>query len=509
MKAAHFKYSALTLALIANFAVTQSALSYSAEIAKTCNKEFCELKDQHIADKPDLSSISITNVKKAILSNISIAHSSNQSGVIDMNNTNVSIDGLTVNSTNPASLWGLRFENSTVTINNAEVNVATKSSDNTPRGMRGALALKSRLSGGDSTTYVSNSSFTNRADQSAVVVLAKNYAIFDEVTLKATGDKSTLFSLQDDTKLVAKRVTAENTQHQDGLFIHVDTGGLKGDTVKVPYKQDLQFEDSHIHAKQGIHWMDAEGRMDLSLSNSTLNIEDQLVKINGQNDVNHDITTSISLDRSTLTGGLKKPNSWVDISLTDSNWNVTSDSTVHKLSTLGGASNISFVNNSEGFKTLTITGEYQGAHNFHVNSNISQNQSDKVVLSGNVNNKSSATFFVTDQSAHIQFEDPTAQKVTLLESADLSNKLSVKLGGENQYVNAGGYRYRLSDQIIGNKKTWILTNQLDTNGQQEVDPDFNKPKVEEPKVEDPKVEDPKVEDPKVEDPKVEDPKVED
>ncbi|WP_439241500.1 autotransporter outer membrane beta-barrel domain-containing protein [Lonepinella sp. BR2474] len=504
MKITYFKYSALTLALMANCAVIQSVQAEASEVdpQPIMNRPTYTLKDVHIKDRGALSSLSLANVTHATLSNISISHSEKQNGAIHVSDSNVTINGLMLNATNPASYFSLLFDNSNVTINHANVNVSTKSSDNQPQGLLGALELKNRFNGNDPASEVLNSSFTNRADQSAVVVLAKNYAIFDQVTLNATGNKSTLFSLKDDSKLVAKNVTAKNIQGQEGLFVHIDTGGLKGETVKVPHNHDLQFEQSNIHATQGIQWMDAEGRMTLNLLDSTLQVDDQLVKINDPNDVKSDILTAISLDRSILIGGLQQPNSWVDIQLLDATWKVTSNSIVHNLSSVGEASHIYFEDQPDKFSTLTITGTYNGAHHFHVNSDISKNQSDKVILSGPMNDKSSATFFVTDQSEHQQFENPTAQQVTLLESADLSNQLRVTLGGENQYVNAGGYRYRLHDKIIAQTKIWELTNQLDNNGQQESDPDFNKPK-EVPKVEQPE-ETPKMEQPE-ETPKMEQP----
>ncbi|WP_386694841.1 autotransporter outer membrane beta-barrel domain-containing protein [Lonepinella sp. MS14435] len=505
MKRIHFKYSALTLALMANFAIPNFSYANTdledVGIQTSYNERYYELKNKHITgDQRGLYSLYIehkTGTNSAVLKNVSITHSEKQSGVLNVNNSIINIDGLKVNSTNPASLYGLYFDTAIVTIKNATVDLTTQSAK---EGSPLYGALKFWNVPRNYPVTMNNSSITNHGNKSAVVILESAEAAFDNVLLNATGKDSTLFSVRDHSTLTANNLTAKNTGN-NGSFLTVETVKGQGGI----YDHNFTLTNSTISAKQGIDWRTTNGTIGIFLENTTLAIEDQLVHVNA--DKAERITTVFDLGaNSTLTGGFKEPKSYVDITLkSGSKWNLTSDSIVNSLSSVGGNSDIYFEHAGDKFKTLRIENSYEGDHRFHLNSNLSNNQSDKVEILGNFGNAtSSATLNITDKSGDEMFTDPEGHKVTVLTAANTPTNFNVTLANNNQYVNAGGYRYRLTQETTKDSWNWLLTNQKTKDGTPEVDPDFKK--KEDPK-EQPK-DNPQSDQPRVEPKPKEEPKTE-
>uniref|UniRef100_UPI003F6E20C3 autotransporter outer membrane beta-barrel domain-containing protein n=1 Tax=Lonepinella sp. BR2882 TaxID=3095283 RepID=UPI003F6E20C3 len=510
MKAAHFKYSALTLALMSNFAISnlvQVTQTTDVDSIFEQNSPHYELTNTNIRDsRPSLASLYINNVTTAVVKKVSIMHSEKQVGIARFDNSNITIDGLNITSTNKNSYFGVFFRRSNASINNMTVD-ATIGRSLAGSPFYGALYFGDNA---ERASVVTNSSITNHGDSSAIVWLDNSNATFRNVELNATGKDSTLFSTRDSSRLIADNITANNTG-KDGFFLKVEKNTAFGERY-----HSFAFENSHITSDHGVNWItngddsDAVGNVqtvDISLSNTTLEAKDQLVHAI-RND--HDIFTTVFelQNNSTLIGGFKEPNSIVDITLDPvSTWRMTSDSHIDHLSSLGETSTIDFAYDNDQTKTLTIAGQYSGSHSFNLNSKLANDQSDKIVIEHQILGNSRAILNITDRSGNDKFENPNHSATVLEATPDYASNITVTLNGTN-YVNAGGYRYHLANETTNGQAIWKLTNLLE-DGNPVKDPDFNKPKVEEPKAEDPKVEDPKAEDPKVEDPKVEDPKVED
>ncbi|WP_386687490.1 autotransporter outer membrane beta-barrel domain-containing protein [Lonepinella sp. MS14437] len=487
MKRIHFKYSALTLALMGSFAVLGNANAAEVVQYQYINgQQNFVLQDKVIkSDRNGLYLLAWSNMRDSQIKNVDFETTHEQTNIVHISDsTNVTIDNITMNVDKPTDLSSVIFQNSTVTLNNSTIDVATKMQTD-PNTLVGSLLIQQT----DAT--VNNSTITNNAEKNTVIALNSTHNVtMNNTSVNATGNHSTLFTAKDYSKLITNNVTATNSGN-NGLFLTIK-GEDKKETNDI-YTHNFEFNNSKITATQGIYWENDKGSLGLFLNNTTLEIKDQLVQIHNSDNVGRNITTDIQVGtNSTLSGGLKDPKSHVDITLKQgAKWNITSNSTIHSL-TSAGNSDIYFEHKDDTFKTLEITDTYEGEHRFHLNSNLSKNQSDKVEILGNFGNaKSSATLNITDKSGDEMFTEPDQHKVTVLRAANTPpENFTVKLANGNEYVNAGGYRYRLSNENGDKSFDWVLTNKKGDDGKPEVDPDFKK--KEEPK-DSPQADQPKTE----------------
>jgi len=492
MKIVHFKYSALTLALISNFAVANLAQTTQVADAPTATIDqqhvpAFELRNQNITEDESPKSVflHLNNVAKSVIENVSITNAKNPVGIIHIANTNLTVNSLNVTSTNKESRFGIFLAESNASINNMTVDVTIA---NSPHG---ALYFDSQP---EQSSTVTNSSIANHGDNSTVVGFENHNATFRHVALNTTGKGSTLFSIRDNSQLIADNITANNAG-DNGFVIQVEKSTVIGE-----HGNSFSFENSHITSKQGINWIENGDDTDLAgniqtvkihLDNTTLEAKDQLVHAT-RND--YDIFTTVFelQNNSTLIGGFKEPNSTIDITLhPTSTWKMTSDSHIQLLSSSGEQSLIDFAyDDSDKTKTLSVDWRYSGNHSFNLNSKLVDNQSDKIVINNRILENSRAILNITDRSGNDEFENPNHSATVLEATPDYANNITVILNGTN-YVNAGGYRYHLANETTTNGQAiWKLTSLL-KDGEPVKDPDFNKPKVEDPKAEDPKMKDPK------------------
>ncbi|WP_455647829.1 autotransporter outer membrane beta-barrel domain-containing protein, partial [Lonepinella koalarum] len=509
MKIVHFKYSALTLALMANFAIANSAqITQTTDEAPIYVQDlpYYKLTNKNITDSSKYASLRISNVTTSVLNNVSIMHSSKQVGIASISETNITIDGLNITSTSDNSYFGVYLNSSNASINNMTLDATiTRSPKNSP--FFGALQF---LENGEQASQVINSSITNHGNSSSVVALARSNAIFDNVKLNATGKDSAIFSIKDRADVIARNLTAKNTG-ENGVFIQVEQGDL-GEARHY----NFTLENSNIVTDKGINWVKSgKSTFNLSgavqavgiyLNNTTFKVEDELVHAIYDENSFDIFTTVLELDNnSTLIGGFEFPNSYIDISLRPrSKWKMTANSHVDNLSSLGG-SLIDFAYDDNKTKTLKVEGQYSGSHSFNLNSKLIDNQSDKIVLNGKIKENSSAILNITDRSGNDEFVAPSHSAIVLEAIPDYASNITVTLNG-TIYVNAGGYRYRLMNETTDGHAIWKLTNLLE-DGNLVKDPDFNKPKAEEPKADEPKPDEPKTDEPKADEPKVDEPKV--
>ncbi len=490
MKRIHFKYSALTLALMGSFAVLGNANAAEKTVVKYQYDK--DKKDFILENKifkneraSNLYLLQWESMTDSQIKNVDFESSVEQVvGASISNSSNITIDNMNMTLAQPTTSSSVIFQKSNITLNNSTINTTTKT-PNDPNLLIGSLLIQ------EADSVINNSTITNSADNNTAIALKSHNVTMNNTSVNAAGNHSSLFTVKDYSKLITNNVTATNSGN-NGLFLTIK-GEDKKETNDI-YTHNFEFNNSKTTAAQGIYWENDKGSLGLFLNNSTLDIKDQLVRISGENYVGKDITTDIEVGtNSTLSGGLKDPKSHVHITLKQgAKWHVTSDSRVTSLSSVGSDSDIYFEHKDDTFKTLAITNTYEGEHRFHLNSNLSKNQSDKVEILGNFGNaKSSATLNITDKSGDEMFTEPDQHKVTVLRAANTPpENFTVKLANGNEYVNAGGYRYRLSNENGDKSFDWVLTNKKGDDGKPEVDPDFKK--KEEPK-DSPQADQPKTE----------------
>lgn len=214
-------------------------------------------------------------------------------------------------------------------------------------------------------------------------------------------------------------------------------------------------------------WWDADGgteygSLDLTINNSSLNSSIMLVA--SEYDEDETImaeTVNLIANNSTLSGTVAMPGGTFSTSnytliLNNSTWNtspliytdvdkneeVVYANKMNNLTLNSGTVNLEKV---EGFQTLTV-GNLSGTGNFTLNTDLANQQSDKVVVTGS----DSGSFGLNIKDSG---NEPNAAngKVTLVETATGTAQFAL-LGKD--YVDAGAYRYRLNQE--GNN--WVLSN---------------------------------------------------
>ncbi|WP_143529802.1 pertactin-like passenger domain-containing protein, partial [Rodentibacter rarus] len=202
----------------------------------------------------------------------------------------------------------------------------------------------------------------------------------------------------------------------------------------------------------------------LNLQNSTLNATQALVSINdkkllneygdeeeGDNEVidiakaevyQLNITGS---QNSTFTGAIienpeKPAKVETNLSLRESQWRFNQSSLLNHL--IVNNSVVTFEPNSE-YKTLTIKGNLTGSGTFNLNTNISENKGDKIIVEGTASGEHKLN--VIDHGREV-----ADKKLTLVETHGGNAKF--RLANPNQRVDLGAYQYFLSPE--GNN--WVL-----------------------------------------------------
>ena len=199
----------------------------------------------------------------------------------------------------------------------------------------------------------------------------------------------------------------------------------------------------------------------INITNSTFTGREALLSVNPDTDENPDVdqfmthSTTLNAENSNLYGAVKtntysddiQTPEWfknnVSMTLKNSQWTINNDSEVDLLAV--SKSNITFEPSSSAFKTLAIT-DLIGNANFTMNTDLANQQSDKIVVTGSDNG--SFGLNINDSG-----NEPNAAngKVTLVETVTGTAQFAL-LGKD--YVDAGAYRYRLNQE--GNN--WVLSN---------------------------------------------------
>ena len=203
--------------------------------------------------------------------------------------------------------------------------------------------------------------------------------------------------------------------------------------------------------------------LDLTINNSTLNSKffSTAAPYNEEDAITNIETLKIVAQNSTLSGVIAMPNnvsekSSYNLVLNNSNWTTTAQNYTdvesgeteffsNKLTNLTLNNGIVNLKKVDDFQTLTV-GNLSGTGNFTLNTDLANQQSDKIVVTGS--DSGSFGLNINDSG-----NEPNAAngKVTLVETVTGTAQFAL-LGKD--YVDAGAYRYRLNQE--GNN--WVLSN---------------------------------------------------
>lgn len=174
---------------------------------------------------------------------------------------------------------------------------------------------------------------------------------------------------------------------------------------------------------------------------TTVNVESskisgRVVNMRDVSDENEDNELDIRIDT--------QANTNVDLTMKNSQWTVNGDSHLNGLAMAN--STTSLQKTGDQFQTLTITDYLIGNGHFDLNTDLANQQSDKIVVKGEDSGR--FTLGIKDSG-----NEPKAAngKVTLVETQTGQAQFSLK---DREYVDAGAYRYRLNKEGTN----WVLAN---------------------------------------------------
>ena len=312
----------------------------------------------------------------------------------------------------------------------------------------GSNAIESRQA---SIINSSNHQITmNGKDNTAYALNEKDIVNIENVTINGNQDLQSVLDivsdLPDTQSVNAKKLNA--SLNDKSTFMEIYEGG----------SPTVNLTDSHIKAGYGLILgaIGQEHTITLNLHNTELNATKALVSINDPNfpfeedeeDIANKATFHVQLladNNSKLSGAIienpqKPANTEVNVTLANSQWRFNQSSILHHLNTQN--STVKFEPTSE-YKTLTIKGDLSGSTTFDLNTNISENKADKIVVKGKAEGDHHLN--VTDHGAHV-----ANGKVTLVETN--SGNAKFHLANANGYVALGAYKYFLTPE----GKNWVL-----------------------------------------------------
>ena len=312
----------------------------------------------------------------------------------------------------------------------------------------GSNAIESRQA---SIINSSNHQITmNGKDNTAYALNEKDIVNIENVTVNGNQDLQSVFDiatdLPDTQSVNAKKLNA--SLNDKSTFMETYEGG----------SPTVNLTDSNIKAGYGLilGTLGQERTITLNLHNTELNTAKALVSVNDPNfpfeedeeDIANKATFQVQLladNNSKLSGAIienpqKPANTEVNVTLANSQWRFNQSSILHHLNTQN--STVKFEPTSE-YKTLTIKGDLSGSTTFDLNTNISENKADKIVVKGKAEGDHHLN--VRDHGAHV-----ANGKVTLVETN--SGNAKFHLANANGYVALGAYKYFLTPE----GKNWVL-----------------------------------------------------
>lgn len=263
------------------------------------------------------------------------------------------------------------------------------------------------------------------------------------------------------SKLTLDNVSLASTGEAHTISIHA--------TEKQSSLASIIAKDSSISSEDSIlgSWWSTSRQVkkyanfDINLENSTIKApliiavgipsddEDGIIADDKVNIVANNSKLSGSIITLSDSSGISKS----DINLTSSSWfvpiakdPVSGDVTHNSVSNLKLDNSQVTLDDSQGFQTLTIYESLSGNGHFDLNTDLANQQSDKIVVKGE--DSGNFTLGIKDSGNEPQAANG---KVTLVETQTGQAQFSLK---DRDYVDAGSYRYRLNKEGTN----WVLAN---------------------------------------------------
>ena len=311
-------------------------------------------------------------------------------------------------------------------------------------------------------TSVINSSnhsikMNGKSDIAYALYGAEDIANISNVQITGNQDMQFAFDIGTDEENALQTIIANGLNvtlnNKSGLFTTSDSGS-----------QTITLTNSESNTGYGLlaFPLGEDQLVKINLENTTLNATQALISLNDKNFPIEAEESDDALDpkaagvyhlnltaskNSKLTGAiLENPDSPVkneiSLSMSNSQWSFNKSSTLNNLD--ANSSEITFTPTSE-YKTLTIKDNLTGSSTFNLNTNITENKSDKIVVKGTA--EGNHKIGVTNQGANV-----ANGKVTLVETN--GGNAAFSLTNPNNRVDLGAYQYFLTKE--GNN--WVLAN---------------------------------------------------
>ncbi|MCQ9122662.1 autotransporter outer membrane beta-barrel domain-containing protein [Rodentibacter caecimuris] len=309
--------------------------------------------------------------------------------------------------------------------------------------------LTTHGNGDDSVHYYS----PLRANVHALAI-AEVDATLGNVTLSALGENSILFSTEG-SSVIGNNVTASVKGKNSYLFLNEQS---RTSSSTISLTDSTLSSDSYGFLGSEIYFglSDFHPTLNLLLNNSSLTVEKDLIKLRESSryiddDERWGFTNSTShfifklTNNSTLSGGNFTSSDQLisRFELADSTWKVTKPVTITDLTLSQGEVNLT---KADGFQTFTILGNLSGTGSFSLNTNIADQQGDKIIVKGS----DSGNFGLKIADSGNEPNTPDG-RLTLVETQTGNAQFKLQ---DRDYVDAGAYRYRL----LKEGTNWVLSN---------------------------------------------------
>ncbi|WP_239689912.1 autotransporter outer membrane beta-barrel domain-containing protein [Rodentibacter caecimuris] len=286
-------------------------------------------------------------------------------------------------------------------------------------------------------------------------------ATLGNVTLSALGENSILFAAYN-ASVTGNNVTASVKGKNSYLFLNESTDADTKNLSTISLTDSTLSSDSYGFLGSKIYFggddtiSDFHPTLNLLLNNSSLTVEKDLITLRESaehirdderwgftNRTNHFILKLTN--NSTLSGGNFTSSDQLisRFELADSTWQVTKPVTITDLTLSQGEVNLT---KADGFQTFTILGNLSGTGSFSLNTNIADQQGDKIVVKGS----DSGNFGLKIADSGNEPNAPDG-RLTLVETQTGNAQFKLQ---DRDYVDAGAYRYRL----LKEGTNWVLSN---------------------------------------------------
>ncbi|OOF83257.1 hypothetical protein BKG92_03715 [Rodentibacter ratti] len=360
----------------------------------------------------------------------------------DSQNTTINDSNVSVSN---KEFTGIRIENSSTILNNTTLSA---SSLNPQQGSQVAVDIT------DSTVNINGGNYKTESDQNTNEAFRINNSTLTvkNANISLSGGASEGFSLENNSTLNLDNITLTANNDAEAILYDPSEGNPNS---SINITRSTLTSDSSL---MGYRWSankDLKNQLPISVSHSILQAPN-IIYVGDLYDtftLTENITFTIS--NSQLNGQMfleTNSGSTLNVNLTDSTWiakpfideedNTIFNSTVSNLTLNNSTVNLEKTDN---FQTLTIKGNLTGSGTFNLNTNISENKGDKIIVEGTA--EGNHKLGVKDHGIAV-----ANKKLTLVETN--GGNAAFSLTNSNNRVDLGAYQYFLAKE--GNN--WVLAN---------------------------------------------------